>query len=275
MKRLLSSLILVLLVPGTSFAQELKPNVLDKPFNLKFLEGVSDESLKKFDVQFENENWKLKQRAGADLSRFHRRNMNHEVLLAYQMKPGALKSWLAERRADSKEKMKSDGKFLQDFSAYLKSIEDVDSFLVFEGLPRLKGKRLEDIKQKNDTLEIGGWSFFAKPLEVSDSTADLLRWTLVDFKSFEPYGGPKFCGGFHPDFCVEWEVGGEKQYMQICFGCEEALLLYPDKKKVVFDFNERARTAFAHFAISNFERYGEGIRKVDELYFLPTDSHNN
>ncbi len=42
-----------------------------------------------------------------------------------------------------------------------------------------------------------------------------------------PFGGPKTCGGFHPDYMVEWTVGDARYRAHVCFGCGEIMVIGP------------------------------------------------
>jgi hypothetical protein len=47
--------------------------------------------------------------------------------------------------------------------------------------------------------------------------------------SFSKYGGPKPCGGFHADYCLEWKDGEKVYQMMLCYGCDEAKFYGPEK----------------------------------------------
>ncbi len=42
-----------------------------------------------------------------------------------------------------------------------------------------------------------------------------------------PYGGPKMCRGYHPDFCFEWSTPKGPLYAMTCFGCHEIIWVGP------------------------------------------------
>jgi hypothetical protein len=52
--------------------------------------------------------------------------------------------------------------------------------------------------------------------------------------------GEKKCGGFHPDYAVEWSVGRDRYRALICFGCEEVKLFGP----ALESRNDLDRTAY-------------------------------
>jgi hypothetical protein len=54
-----------------------------------------------------------------------------------------------------------------------------------------------------------------------------LRELLSDYRNFQTYGGPKLCGGFHPDLLVEFKEKGGTLRVLICFGCHEVKFARP------------------------------------------------
>ena len=44
---------------------------------------------------------------------------------------------------------------------------------------------------------------------------------LADPASLKEFVANKRCGGFHPDWCLEWRTGEEIVRCQICFGCRQ------------------------------------------------------
>jgi hypothetical protein len=54
-----------------------------------------------------------------------------------------------------------------------------------------------------------------------------LTQVLSDAESLQRFGGEKKCGGFHPDYAIEWVRGADRYQAQICFGCGEAKLFGP------------------------------------------------
>ena len=66
-----------------------------------------------------------------------------------------------------------------------------------------------------------------------------LTTLFIDEKSVKKFSGPKRCGGFHPDFCVEWHVGKDVYRAHICFGCHE-MMVYGPKSDLYCDIAEPA-----------------------------------
>lgn len=42
---------------------------------------------------------------------------------------------------------------------------------------------------------------------------------------YQPYRGPKMCGGYHPDYCLEWQSTRGTYYALLCTGCHEVILI--------------------------------------------------
>lgn len=96
---------------------------------------------------------------------------------------------------------------------------------------------MEQEAKRNDVHRILGYPFYAPPAAAKNR--DKLQRILSDEGSYAVYTGPKTCGGFHPDYDVEWTSGGRKMHVQICFGCGEAL--FADGANLIpYDFRDEA-----------------------------------
>jgi hypothetical protein len=178
--------------------------------------------------------------------------------------PDQLKTLNEKRRDESIKRGNANAEFLVKFAKYLKAISSANDLLIYEGLPRATEQEIEKIKQANKTIEIDDWIFYAEVLPGNSSIVETLRASLVDYQSFKPYEGGKFCGGFHPDFCVEWKADGRAYYMLICLGCSESVFITPTDK-TTFDFNDAAWKSFAQIAMSTFTKHADSIKKLDEM----------
>jgi hypothetical protein len=181
-----------------------------------------------------------------------------QVLTAEQ-----LRTLNAKRLEQTRDKANKNAQFMGQFAEFLKSVSEAESMIIYEGLPRASDDELANIKQKHETVDIDGWSFYSAPLAASPSIIEKLRSTLVDYRAFEPYTGVKFCGGFHPDFCVQWKVGEQTHNALVCLRCFELAYVEPSGKRT-FDFNDAAWKSFAQIAIAIFQHHGDVIQKIDE-----------
>jgi hypothetical protein len=180
------------------------------------------------------------------------------------LRPEQLDALNTRQREETLEVARTNIKFAAEFGDFLKAFVDAEDVTLFEGLPRLDEAELAKIREKSGTIEIGKWSFYAEPLAASGSVIEKLRATLVDRNSLEPYSGGKFCGGFHPDFCVQWTTGDETMSLLVCLGCHEAEFISPEGE-TIFDFSDAAWKSFVQIAIATFRHHGDIMRKMDEM----------
>ena len=103
---------------------------------------------------------------------------------------------------------------------------------LYEGLPHQSEERKSfDAERKSKpTLELHGYAFYREALNLNAGDEEKLRSLLKNPKAFEPFSGEKKCGGFHPDYAVEWSVGDKNYSCLICFGCGEAMIHGPGAK---------------------------------------------
>lgn len=70
-----------------------------------------------------------------------------------------------------------------------------------------------------------------------------LRRLACAADSYWSYGGPKLCGGFHPDYCLAWKDGEAAYHFLICFGCHE-VKLYGPRTELILDLRKESYAAF-------------------------------
>jgi hypothetical protein len=109
------------------------------------------------------------------------------------------------------------------------AIADVEELRLHEGLPHQRFERelLASERRSKAVRELDGYSFYEEPLSLSREEAAQLTGLLSDRKTFEPFSGEKLCGGFHPDYAIEWQNGSSSYRALLCFGCYEAKLFGP------------------------------------------------
>jgi hypothetical protein len=102
-------------------------------------------------------------------------------------------------------------------------IAKADEVVLYEGLPHPMWEKdtLAAEKKKKKTVEMQLFSFYADPIELKKDAAKEFAKLLSDPASLGQYTVGKRCGGFHPDWCLEWQAGDEKVQCQVCFGCNE------------------------------------------------------
>jgi hypothetical protein len=113
---------------------------------------------------------------------------------------------------------------------------DPDKIVLYEGLPRqdYEPERFAEDSKKPTILK-GGFPFYQEPLTLKETDAKTLGKMLAHADMFQPFGGEKKCGGFHPDYAiVVWSKGEETTYL-ICLGCGEAKVSRPDGSQARYD----------------------------------------
>jgi len=132
---------------------------------------------------------------------------------------------------------------------------------LFEGLPHphLERALLEQERRTKQVREIGGFPFYVEPLWPLHDHEVLLRTTFSKAETLPPFSGEKMCGGFHPDFAVEWLGCDVPRHSLLCFGCCEVMSIAP---------GFALRTDLAQ---SEFFRLYEALRiyrSIDQVGFL-------
>ena len=109
------------------------------------------------------------------------------------------------------------------------AIAGADRMTLHEGLPHQLFERelLESERRSKPVRELDGYPFYQAPLALSAEDARRLTQLLSDPATLNRFSGEKLCGGFHPDYAVEWQKGSRSYRALLCFGCEEAKLLGP------------------------------------------------
>ncbi|MBL8824782.1 MAG: hypothetical protein JNJ77_19505 [Planctomycetia bacterium] len=112
---------------------------------------------------------------------------------------------------------------------------------LYEGLPHQffeQAHLASELKNKK-TVTLHGFPFYADLLPLSVEDGIKLKELFCDGKSLNSDGAyismggrasnpdgsvtiaAKACGGFHPDYCIEWRVEGEVYQALVCFSCSE------------------------------------------------------
>ena len=112
---------------------------------------------------------------------------------------------------------------VEDVKPLIATVAKADKVILYEGLPHplFEKKPLEEEKKAKKTIEIAGWAFYAEPLELKEGDGKKILDFVGSAKSYVAFSGEKKCGGFHPDYAIEWQVGKERYFVLVCFGCSE------------------------------------------------------
>ena len=128
--------------------------------------------------------------------------------------------------------------------AFVAALKTADQPILYEGLPHQSYERelFQKELESKKTIVLGDFPFYEKPLSLSETDAKLLTSLLCDRRCLTPSRRPKACGGFHPDFCLEWRRGDLVYHAQICFGCSDVYLIEPEAKsfwELTNDYQEK------------------------------------
>ncbi len=112
-----------------------------------------------------------------------------------------------------------------------------DRLTVYEGLPHplYEEETFQDELKTKPTIQLSGFPFYRDPLDLKDEDIRTLRGLLGDRRTYSSYSGEKKCGGFHPDYAVEWSSERKVYRCLICFGCTEARFDGPQGESFLYD----------------------------------------
>ena len=117
-----------------------------------------------------------------------------------------------------------------------RAMAEATSVTVYEGLPHQMFERdlLAVESKRKDTEKIGSFRFYIPAVAATNSA--VFKRILSSPETIQVFGGEKLCGGFHPDYTVQWSSqDGSRFFAQICFGCHE--IIYSDgKTEYRYDF---------------------------------------
>lgn len=140
-------------------------------------------------------------------------------------------------------------------TAFVKLLGESKDVRLCVGVRRLEvGEREGDNYKGKEVVDRKGFKFLAQPRSVSGDRLRILNKSLTGADVFAPFAGPKFCGGFHPDYLLEWKRGGKHYQALFCFGCHEIRWFEADDYEVWCDMTE-----------SGAKTLKETLRQVAEL----------
>lgn len=136
-------------------------------------------------------------------------------------------------------------KDLSQFTPISVGVRHAASFTLYEGLPHqvVEADLLKRELATKKTIRLHGYPFYERPLPVAVDEIEALRGLCSAADSFWSYGGAKFCGGFHPDYCLAWKDGKATYELLICLGCHE-MKLYGPKQELMADIRTEAYQQF-------------------------------
>lgn len=112
----------------------------------------------------------------------------------------------------------------------VQGLRQADRLILHEGLPHHEeAELLTSEKRTKSTRVLHGFPFYRESLEIASADETEIRRLLGTTSSFEKSEGVRLCGGFHPDYAIEWRYQDATFRMLICFGCEEINVYGPDR----------------------------------------------
>ncbi|MBK8913385.1 MAG: hypothetical protein IPM64_02085 [Phycisphaerales bacterium] len=127
-------------------------------------------------------------------------------------------------------------------ASFVTGVRSAAAVVLYEGLPHqfFEERALEEELASRATVMLHGFPFYEEtlPLDVTDDRA--LRDIACASGTFSAVSGDRLkkCGGFHPDYCVEWRsADGVAVRMLVCLGCSEAKCCGP-AGEVLYDIRE-------------------------------------
>lgn len=113
-----------------------------------------------------------------------------------------------------------------DFSAFeglSAEIKKAGTLVVYKGFPR-RHELPDDAPEpkKDPNIAIDGYVFQPHAYAVDEKAVAKLREICSTKDAFKKWRGPKKCGGYHPDYCLQFKNGDTVTSVLLCYGCNEA-----------------------------------------------------
>jgi hypothetical protein len=110
------------------------------------------------------------------------------------------------------------------------AVKEAKQIALFEGLPHplYEEQQFEQEQRTKAVRKIGNYLFYQGSLILNEGDGKRLTDILGDASTLEPFKGEKKCGGFHPDYAVEFRHGNTRYSFLICFGCGEVKITGPN-----------------------------------------------
>ena len=111
----------------------------------------------------------------------------------------------------------------------LKVIPKTEEVVLYEGLPSdfWEPELREREASRKSTIRLHGYPFYDEPLALRPGDVEQVTALFCARGTFKHYRAQKPCGGYHPDYCVEWKTGAEVTRALICLECGEVKIFGP------------------------------------------------
>lgn len=132
--------------------------------------------------------------------------------------------------------------FEKNIGPLVDGIKKAELVVLYEGLPhqRYDQKLLARELREKKTVTIRDFPFYAETIPIDEVHAKKLTELCGDVQTFERFSGGKFCGGYHPDWCIEFKNDQDVYQVLVCLGCQEARFYGPNNEV----FSDIVETAY-------------------------------
>lgn len=153
--------------------------------------------------------------------------------------------------------------FLVNIRPLVALVGKAKTVVLYEGLPHQYREKVvleQELKNKK-TVQLGGYPFYDTAIKPGEAEAKKLVALCTDQKTFSRWTGEKLCGGYHPDWCIEFHTAEGVCRVHVCYGCGEAHVDGP-KNNVESDFNDDALEQIATILQTYRKNRPERVRRV-------------
>jgi hypothetical protein len=123
----------------------------------------------------------------------------------------------------------------------LEGLRNPGEIAIYAGLPsEFWEPQLREVEaSRNRTVRLQGYLFYDDRLELNGEVVERLTSLLTAERSFQRRRAAKKCGGYNPDYCIEWKSNGATTHILICLECGEVKLFGP-RAELYCDLNPEA-----------------------------------
>ncbi len=118
-----------------------------------------------------------------------------------------------------------------NYSALVAGIGRATKVVLYEGLPHQWSEEpafQQEIRKPHVVLH--EYPFYTELLELKPEDAYELVQTVTNVANFTPWAGYKKCGGYHPDYALEWHTTDGVYRCLVCLGCYEVKVFGPQSE---------------------------------------------
>ncbi len=120
-------------------------------------------------------------------------------------------------------------------------IPKMGEVLLYEGLPSdfWEPELVEQELKSKKTTKLHGYPLYEELLAIQGSDGEQFTTLLSGRNSYAKLDRSKSCGGFYPDYCLEWKAGDGTTHVLICLECGEVKIHGP-KQSLHCDLSREA-----------------------------------